>query len=312
LVHALPNVYSGHQISAVDEWIGQVTHFAVPGFLACSGYLFAGSPGSRSWGSVRPRLERILLPYLVFSAAAWCYCNIWAAFGHQEDPTPFSWKLLLFSTMGHYYYVFLIAFLVLVTPLVARIPHKQLWLVAILAMSVQLAIELQLIPLAPLFWHVRNPLRCLGPFLLGWWAWLARERLLEQASGWRRLGWSVLLLSLTVGSWAGLGLLDLFSQLRLLVGWVGIYTSLGLMLMATLGRDRMPQTVCWLGSASYPLYLSHVFFMTPLLFGWPYVPGTFDLVRILAAWATGLVGSIALVMLCRQVLGAKSARKWIG
>jgi peptidoglycan/LPS O-acetylase OafA/YrhL len=316
LIHALPNIYTGDQISLVDEWIGQVTHFAVPGFLVCSGFLFAGSSSSRSWASVRPRLQRILLPYLVFSAVSWCYCLAWDLLGRPAsagDPTPFWQKVVLFSTMGHYYYVFLITFLVLVTPLIARIPRALIPGATLVAMALQLAAEIQLIPLPPLFWHIRSPLRCLGPFLLGWQASLGLEALGRLgASGRGRHVWLAIFFVLMVGCWVGVEVVDIFGQLRLFIGWVGIYTTLGFLLMVTLGQRDAPTCVRWLSDASYPIYLSHVFFMTPLLACWPYVSGTFDPLRIFAAWAVSLASSVVFVMLCRRILGAKLARKWIG
>jgi peptidoglycan/LPS O-acetylase OafA/YrhL len=55
--------------SEAEVWIGAVTRFAVPGFLAVSGCLYAGSR-SVAAALTRVRLRRILVPYALASLAA--------------------------------------------------------------------------------------------------------------------------------------------------------------------------------------------------------------------------------------------------
>mmetsp|Transcript_86573 Transcript_86573/g.279474 ORF Transcript_86573/g.279474 Transcript_86573/m.279474 type:complete len:327 (-) Transcript_86573:102-1082(-) len=301
----------GLEITLLDEWIGQVTHFAVPGFLACSGFLFASSSASQSFSAVRWRLERILLPYLVFSAIAWCHTSAWASLGHEVDTTPFPTKLALFCTMGHYYYVFLISFFVCITPMIARMPDRLFPWVLAAAMTLQLALEIHLVPMPSLFWHIRNPMRLLAPFLLGWQVCRRHVLLRQWISGSWRFLWLLALLLLNYFCGIGLVVLEFWGDARLIVGWAMTYATLALLLVSVLDRPTAPWAVIWLSNASYPLYLSHYFFMAPVFAGWPQ-SGSFDAARIVVAWAAGLGGGVTFVVLSRHAMGEKLARKWLG
>mmetsp|Transcript_139520 Transcript_139520/g.347940 ORF Transcript_139520/g.347940 Transcript_139520/m.347940 type:complete len:360 (-) Transcript_139520:534-1613(-) len=312
LIHSLPTTLTG-QISDMDGWIGRMTRFAVPGFLACSGFLFAGSRSSRKISAMQQRLKRLLLPYLVFSVAAWCQTKVWAmSIPYLEDTTPFILKLLFCAALGPYYYVFLIVCLVLVTPLIARIPRRAFPVVLVAALLLQLLTETGLCPTLPtIFWHFRNPARTLGPFLVGWGASLWRDILTEHAQN-RRCAWFIVLLILFFLGGAGLATLPGLSRASLALGWAQCYITLALIFVATAGRGGAPELVCWLSNASYPIYLSHLFFVTPVLAFLPHKAGAFDPTRILAAWAAGLGNSAALILIGRVVLGEKHARTWLG
>lgn len=311
LIHSLPSAFFG-QISAIDFWIGEVTKFAVPGFLACSGFLFGGSRSSRKFSAVQARVKRLLLPYTTFSIAALCLTKIWAASGiYIEDKTSFVLKLLFGSAVGPYYYVFVIVYLVLLTPLISRIPQRAFPFALAAALLLQLLTDVQICPRLPMFWHFRSPVRSLGPFLLGWGVSLCHESLAEHIQERRRM-WLALMSTLFALGWAGLAMLLIDSKASLALRWSQCYVTLALIFVATVRTQEAPDLICWLSNASYPIYLGHLFFVTPVLAFFPYTIGSFDVERILAAWAAGLGNSALLVLLGRLFLGEERARTWIG
>lgn len=310
-IHALPTTFEG-RISPADAWLGRMTRFAVPGFLACSGFLYAGARASRSWAAAGQRLRRLLLPYVLFSAAAWAYTKALAAWaGLAGDPAPFAVKLLLGSALGPYYYVFVIVCLVLATPLVARIPQRVLPWVVLAAVILQLGSETGLIPAPHLFWQFRSPLRHAGPFLVGWLARAHYDGLLEALER-RRIACHAALLAAFVLCGAGLAVMNPFGYSIKAVEVAQSYVVLGLLFVATVGGPSPPELVSWLSNASYTIYLAHLMFLTPVLLAYPNTPGAFDPVRIAAVWAAGIGNAAGLVLVARACLGEERARQWLG
>mmetsp|Transcript_62530 Transcript_62530/g.179365 ORF Transcript_62530/g.179365 Transcript_62530/m.179365 type:complete len:387 (-) Transcript_62530:125-1285(-) len=316
MIHSLPDTFTSSEISHMDVWIGQITRFAVPSFLACSGYITSSSRSSRSFKAVRHRLERLLLPYLVFSVVAWCYQYAMTKTdrgGEKDSVSSFILNLLLCSELGPYYYVFLILCLVLVTPLIARLPQRAMPFVFCVALGLQFAHEEWLLPSQSLFWQIRSPARSLAPFLAGWLASQHRESIVDfLEQGRRRLLCMALLSVLCLLSAVALFQLPELGRLSWALIVVESYAVLALLFVATVGPTEGPEVVSWLSNASYTIYLSHYYFLTPVLLLYPYVPGTFDPVRILLCTVAGLGNSASLVLLGRSLLGESRARKWIG
>jgi surface polysaccharide O-acyltransferase-like enzyme len=105
-------------IPPLEIWLGHLTRFGVPAFLAASGFLYAGVTSDAKRATLQ-RLRRIGVPYLVLSAIAQLW---WAIQGVPTETGSWVADLLLGGSMGPYYYVFIIAGLVVVTPLFARLP----------------------------------------------------------------------------------------------------------------------------------------------------------------------------------------------
>ena len=110
LIHTVRSPFEA-AASPPELWIGQLTRFAVPGFLAASGFLYA-TRETVTWETTRGRLVRLALPYLLFSAVA-------QALRHLQGTTVWGtgsgdlWIDLLFgASLGPYYYVFIAALLV--------------------------------------------------------------------------------------------------------------------------------------------------------------------------------------------------------
>jgi peptidoglycan/LPS O-acetylase OafA/YrhL len=282
----------------LEGWLSRLCHFAVPGFLAASGYLYATlSPISAA--DTRRRLVRIVVPYLVVSLLAQLW---WLAQGRALDPVQIAEELLFASSFGPYYYVFQIFSLVLLAPLVPMLPKRALLPLTLLLILAQLFVNsLDL----PLFWGLRIPLFSGGSFLYGWTlrvhapeigAWLAPRRPLVAA------GLAAVAAACSVGIWA-----DIPEFADRTCEWIFVNAVIGLVFVAAPLRARpMPAWVRSLSDSTYAIYLVHLFFIYTLEKWRPLEPDVFDVVGFALYWVVALAGSLALVALARLALGRRS------
>lgn len=293
-------------VSAAEVWLGHVTRFGVPAFLFASGFLYATS-GPVDAARTGRRLRRIGVPYLAASLLAW---TVFQGAPGTGSTGSLALDLLVGSALGPYYYVFVIAGLVLVTPLFARLPRNALAAATLAAVAAQWAVDAATLWLLPLEWHLRNPLLWWGYFLAGWWA---RERGLH-ASPWlarhgRRLAAGLLPVVAALAAVAGLE----GEAPRLVVrsaAWALVWTVLATLFAAGAGRpSRRPLAL--LSDASYAIYLFHLFAVLPLREALPAPDGALAPLPVLVPWLAGLAAPLALVVAARRALGARS-RDWIG
>jgi surface polysaccharide O-acyltransferase-like enzyme len=292
-------------ISTGEVWLGNLTRFAVPTFLIASGFLYASGPAPSARVILR-RLRRIGIPYLFASliGQAW-----WAAQGISTDTGSWPLDLLLGSSMGPYYYVFVIACLVLATPLFALIPARAMPFVMVALATGQWWVDAASGMLLPFFWTLRNPLLWWSYFALGWVVRLHYERLRDWIVP-RRSG-------LTLGLAAAALLLSAASGLdgpRIFVRtttWLNVYAICALIFTATCGKDRVAPPLRYLSDTSYPIYLLHFFFVLVATDLVPPPPFRTAFFPIVFPWVTGLLGSISIIAALKAVLGERS-RDWIG
>jgi FkbM family methyltransferase len=146
-----------------DRMIGHLTRFGVPAFLFSSGFLYARQ--ARGLGSIRIRLERLMLPYLVASCAAQVF---WRVQGLNPSGGSLVHDLALGASFGQYYYVFVLFFLVLASPLFEMLPAMAI------ALAFSVFFAMQGLTVAGvrgdlgLFWLLRDPFQWWAQFLLGW------------------------------------------------------------------------------------------------------------------------------------------------
>ena len=258
------------------------------------------------WATTRRRLQRIVLPYLVFTALAQ---GQRFAQGLGSSTGSYWGDWLLAGTFGPYYYVFVAAMLVLIAPVIARVPQRWIPLLFVAAAAAQLGSELFV--RIHLFWYLRNPLLWLAYFLLGWLvrdhyaalcAFTARRRVpLLAAAG--------AAYALTAGTTA---LVE--DPLRGVLAWLGIYAALAFLFLPACGRSIGPpyQTLLRrLSDASYPVYLIHLFILYPARKAFAGPPHVFDWLAIALPWTLALGASLLLVAVLQKVLG-KHSRSWIG
>jgi surface polysaccharide O-acyltransferase-like enzyme len=298
LIHCI-RPSSAQDVSAAELRIGELTRFAVPGFLAASGYLYACS-GSASAAVTGQRLRRILLPYLAASAAAQLF---WLGFeGRPTEPRALLEQIALASSLGPYYYVPIAALCVVLAPALMRLSARSLAFAASASLVVQWLCWAFLA--LPMFWALRNPLYWLGFFLAGWWLgtqqpgatrWLASHRAaLCAASG----------AAFVVTRVLGLGLTDLSAAKTLLL--LSVWCALGLLLTLGVGRTGEHRVVRLLSDSTYTIYLFHLFFVFPLQRMLPAAAGAFDPLAIGVPWLAGIAGPLALAAAGRALLGPQS------
>lgn len=280
----------------LEIWLSRLSHFAVPGFLAASGYLYATTqpiPGS----DTRRRLVRIGAPYLLVSLAAQLW---WAAQGRPVEPMQIAEELLLASSFGPYYYVFQIFTLVLLAPLIPLLPKRAL--VPLTALLILLQLFVNSLGL-PLFWGLRFPLFAGGSFMFGWTLSVHRDaiaRWLAPRRGVVRAALAGAAMLCAAGVWMGL---PEFADRT--CEW--LYVNLVIGLIFTVDRlGRAAPLARVLSDSTYAVFLVHLFFIYGLAQLRPLVPDVFDWVGIGLYWAGGLFGSLALVALARRALGDRS------
>ena len=292
-------------VSATEIWLGLTTRFAVPAFLACSGFLYAAVARVPHATTLR-RLRRILIPYLIASVAA----QVWLfSYGPAPQNSSVVLDFLLGSSFGPYYYIFVLFWLVLITPLLALLPRFALGPLLVLLFLVQGFFESGSASGVPLIWSLRNPLLWWAYFVLGWVVRLNYDRLVSWIAG-RRLG-VVIALALAVVICTGVaGSEGPYVALR--VGaWLNIYAILGLLFVLTCGRAGSPAPLRILSDGSYAIYLFHLFFVYGVQGYLRARHHEFDAATIALSWSAGLLGAMAVIGVMRALLGAR-ARDAIG
>jgi len=302
LIHALPPPWDAGA-TPLERWLHQVTRFGVPGFLLASGFLYAGAPGGID--TARRRLRRILVPYAIASLLA----QLWHAAHGEASPTGSLWKDLLFaSSFGPYYYVFVIVWLVALTPAIARLPRAALPALVGALLVAQWGVDAAGVWPQDFYWHLRNPLMWWGYFFVGWWLRLERARIEPWLAPRRAGGVASLAAAVALLTWAsseGSGLPRLVARSA---AWLDVYAVLAF-LGAAAGLATAPRRLRALSDATYAVYLFHLFFLyaaQEALGAHARGAGS-----VLVPFAAGLAGSLALVAAGRRLLGLR-ARDWLG
>jgi surface polysaccharide O-acyltransferase-like enzyme len=286
--------------SDAELWIGRVTRFAVPAFLLSSGLLYA-SRSPVPWPTTARRLRRILGPYLFASLVAQGF--EWFR-GTPRSVEQFLHDLLLASSFGPYYYVWIACLAVLAAPLLARAGPAALGGILLVTVASQWLLESMLVGPLPFFWHLRNPLLWMGYFVCGWALRLHQQRVrgwldAQRSAALAGSAGAVVLLAL-----AGAQPLPVFQAQTL--SWLGIYATLALLLAASFGRRGGGGILKELSEGSYAIYLFHLLFVLPARDLTVPAPGRLEPPAVLVPWAAGIAGSMLLIALARRVLGDRS------
>ena len=299
LIHSLRAPWDP-RISAPELWLGIVTRFAVPGFLFCSGFLYSTSTPIDGRTVVR-RLRRVLVPYLICSIGAQLW---WLGIGQAHTPGEIVFEMLLGSSFGPYYYVFVHFFLVLVAPVFAFLPGRALIGLTIVFVAGQAWLECNTSLFLPIFWHIRNPLLWWGYFLLGWLARRHHAAIRDWIVARRRLLMACFAMLVVLLTWASQ--IESRTEWVRAAMWLDIYAIVAFILVATCGRRRVPASISALSDASFAIYLLHLYFVyaaerivTPAV-------NVFDVWVIGGYWSAGLLGSLGVIALARRALGRRS------
>jgi surface polysaccharide O-acyltransferase-like enzyme len=306
LIHAMRSPWEPG-VSAAEIWLGHATRFGVPAFLFASGFLYA-RVGPAAAGTTARRLRRVLLPYVVASllAQAW---NGW----HGLPSVGGSWwmDLLLGSSFGPFYYVFVATGLVLATPVFARLPVAALPPLTALLVLAQWCVDAAVWLPLPLYWHLRSPLLWWAFFLVGWTLRLHAAAVADFVAKRRRALLGVLL-PVALASTVASGLEGELPQLLVRsAAWLDVWAILGLLFVGASRVRTSPAALRALSDASYAIYLFHLFFVYGVRSLVPPAPDTLAPLPLLLPWAAGLAGPLLLVRAARIALGPR-ARDFTG
>ncbi len=298
--------------SEAEQFLNQQLRFAVPGFLFCSGFLYART-AAFDWQVTGARLRRILLPYLVASAGAEIYHAVESS---PRMPEEIAFNLLTGNSFGHYYYVFIIVMLVAATPVIARFGRTGVHAILAVTMTFQFSSTILdalgagfALRFESNYWIFRSPLLWWNFFALGW---LARDHR-EQIRTWvaaRRLGITAGLLVTFVGlgaSWITYP----SPMVRGFSAWLQIFCVLALILTLSAGRTTRSIIVARISDATYAVYLFHLFFLFPVEPYFPHAKGGLDPLVVVFRIVPAMIGSFLFITLARRVLGERS-RFWLG
>jgi len=299
LIHSLRAPWDP-RVSSTEVWLGIVTRYAVPGFLFCSGFLYATTKRI-SMQTVLRRLRRVLIPYLICSVAAQIW---WFTTGQGHAFDAILQEILLGSSFGPFYYVFVHFFLVLFAPLFALLPGSALAGLTALMLVGQGWLETRAGFLMPLFWHLRNPLLWWGYFLLGWMIRLHYDTVRRWITSHR--GLLITAMALAVLTCTSFASAEIASEWIRRAKWLNIHFTLALIFVATCGRRSAPAPLAVLADATFAIYLLHLFFVYAAQRLVQSTVNEFDILVIAGYWSAGLFGALGVISLARRLLGARS------
>ncbi len=286
-------------ISPVEIWLGHLTRFGVPTFLFASGFLYATSERVSVRLTLR-RLRRILLPYLIVSLAAQAW---WSMLNLPTEVRAFWPDLAFGASMGPFYYVFVIAGLIVVTPLFARLPRAALTALTGAMLAAQWYVDAAIGFPIPLYWHLRNPLLWWAYFLVGWQVRLHQPAVSNWLAPRTWLPPTVLIavVALAVQSAAAGPLLGVRTA-----AWLNVYAILLLVYSIACGRADASGVLRYLSDATYAIFLLHLFFVSGVQLLVPHRPSFAGFAPIALPWLAGMFGPIILLTAARALFGGRS------
>jgi len=277
--------------------------FHVPSFLLVSGLLYRRMHPIRL-PEIGRRLARVLVPYGIASLVAQ---GLGLSGAHGIDDVLY--QLATGSSLGIYYYVFLLTLFIPALWPLSRLGERALsWLLGVVfaaSFVFELVVQWQAArggaQPGGLFWLMRNPLNySFFMFVTGWWCAShlpALRRMLEERRGWLLLA---CLLAATLDAY-----LSLVSHTWVPAGIVRVAYTLAVVVVLSLasrGRE-VGRVLRFLSENTLSIYLYHHMFQLALSPWLECAPGG---LRIPALLAAGLAGSSALCLLGRRLLGRRA------
>jgi fucose 4-O-acetylase-like acetyltransferase len=301
MAHALPPfwVLEAHPFGKL---LSEVTRVAVPSFLAVSGFLYYQQEPV-SIRLLRRRFRRVLLPYFFVSVAAYAYG---LARPERLNADSFLEGLLLGSTFGPYYFVFVFAEMVCLTWFVSRIGRRALMWSFGIAWALLLWFTVSDWNARLGFqWTIRNPCLWAPWFLLGWVAAAHREAVLLLTD--RHRAKILLACFVVIATWLALLFMGaLAGKVQSVAGLPLIVGTVVSIFVLVRGWRRSPPLVLPLSNRTYAIYLLHPFFVYEMLHLLAPLRGSTSAPSILLAWGSGMLGAALTITLARAVLGSHS------
>lgn len=317
LIHAVSSSFRYGNLG--EKLLADGTRFAVPAFLFAAGFLLDKT--RRETGELAGKLcRRIVPPYLVCSLAVTVWLVAAAAWWGAPSPPgarDVVWNLATGSSLGLYYFAFVIAYLYAFSLWLRKWPAPAVYALFAAEFLAFLGFWLGWLdftmPTSPKwFWPVsfRHPAVHLLPFLAGWIVSMHYHKLRPLFVNWG--GWI-----LAVALSADLVVLSLIEGTSPLNGprpsaaQLLIQAHIGIALFALLALGVRVQStsraILFLSSASYAIYLVHMPFVKLMhLLCLPLADAVFP-VRILVTWSVALAAAVLLVLAMKRLLPKHSS-----
>ncbi|MFQ5513662.1 MAG: acyltransferase family protein [Myxococcota bacterium] len=278
--------------------------FHVPAFLMISGFLYQSSSAVPLL-TVGRRLMRVLVPYLIASAVVQL-----GGFSTAKDFRDVVLQLLTASSLGIYYFIFLlVSFIPTIWPL-SRLSSKATWVVFLgvlgATLGLEVYIQLRMHPdpdasLKVLFWVMRSPLNYSYAYFLA--GWVAAQHY-PGLRGFPMVRWRLL------GSLCVLGIMlwtaaHIWPEIWIAAGIVRFVYTMSVVVGLILLSDRASEhrLVRFLSETTLGLYLYHHIFQLLAerhVLSWP------PLFRITVLALGGLGAASLLCSLGRRLLGSRA------
>jgi surface polysaccharide O-acyltransferase-like enzyme len=295
-IHSFLNFFE--QASATVQRLGFLARYGVPAFLFASGFLAQRGSARSLRGFLPARLVRIVVPYIIASAAAIAFRR--GVYGESVPVSQMMFELLTGSAWSIYYFVPMLVGALFLAWVIARYRVPVVPLFVILWIFGLLS-ELGLARL-DLYWSFRNPLRWWGYFVAGWIAAGYQQRIdVLTTARRRRLAAGIAAVTAGLFGYYICFLPPVGGSATVILGYLVIY---GLVLAIFLWPWEVHEsgTIRWLSEATYPIYLYHCFFIEV---AWRWMVAA-SLPRHAPAFVAGMVGSISLVYAARRVMGRRA------
>ena len=328
-IHSLRDFWNPGFTSS-ELWIGQMMRFGVPAFLLVSGFLYAVP--AASWPSVSPRLQRILVPYLLASALA-IVLGLWQGglnmppaymldtlVGNASEASPLArtstaaaLDIVLGNAFGPYYYVGIISFFVLISPGIALLSRRSLTALFLVTLASQVLFEGGFWYWNDFFWHVRNPALWAGYFFAGWYIRVHAETINPFIQSFRpqliAFATGLVLCCAAVLAFESTGALP--HSLVQLTAWIGVYGILAALFFSASGRQTRSIWLTRTSDLTYTIYLFHLFILYPIREKIGLSAEGFDPFVFIGTVAVSFLVPFALALGLRSLFGEKT-RIWIG
>lgn len=243
-----------------DIWLNHATSFAVPAFVAVSGFLWAVEGRQAALATVSRRLRRLLVPYICVSLLVHAVRSLHDGPGSSGALIR---ALLIGSTYYPYYYVFVAVLFVFALPIFGAMPRKSQIPITIGLIGATLISQGLVGPDSPyrlpVDWYLRNPFLFAGYFAVGWVVRLRGAELRPRISDRHRLvtlilGTAVVVCLLVVA-------MPLPSQAVMAAHWEYHYAAIALLFVYGCSIARINALVGTLSNATYAIFLLHPAFI---------------------------------------------------
>ena len=297
-IHSISTTFESKDL--IGKILGEALRFAVPGLLFAAGFLFNKNKEVHSRQIALKFIKRIIPPYL-FCAFMIMFFNLPGKVQVLTVPS-FLFNLFFGNVLGIYYYIFVILYLYCLSLLLRKLSDTIFVICWLVCFGTTILFYTNLKLFFPssqnqfFFYLMRHPLIHLLPYLTGWLFSLYYKKIIFIKNYYQFVLLMILCLLCNqfVVAWV-------WSQL---LTQVQIYFTI--LFLCLLGRNWQNNQIIFLSQSSYGIFLLHFPIVRAVQGLVPHITLDFSLGYALAAFMTGLGGSIMIIKLCQRIIGKYS------